>query len=45
MIVIGTLLLICVFFILCGLVSIDKKMEVMIKNQIEEIKVLKNSKK
>lgn len=45
MIIIGIILIILMIFVLGGLVSIDNKLDVMIKNQIEEIKVLKNSKK
>lgn len=44
MIVIGILLTIFVFFILCGIASISTLLEKVIKNQIEIIKVLKNSK-
>lgn len=44
MIAIGIILIILMIFVLGGLVSIDNKLDVMIKNQIEIIKVLKNSK-
>lgn len=44
-ITISVLMLIFVFFILAGLVSISNMLEKMIKHQNEIIKVLKNSKK
>lgn len=42
---IGIILIILMIFGLSGLVSIDKKLDVLIKHQNEMIKVLKNSKK
>ena len=36
-------LVIITFFILCGLASISKLLETVIKNQIEIIRLLKNS--
>lgn len=44
MIVVGIILIILMIFALGGLVSIDNKLDVIIKHQTEEIKVLKNSK-
>ena len=44
MIAIGIILNVLVFFILSGLVSIDKKLEVMINRQDEIIRTIKNSK-
>lgn len=44
MIVIGILILFLLFVIACGIASIDKHLGIIEKNQIELIRVLKNSK-
>ena len=45
MIAIGIILITTTFFMLCGLVSISKTLEVVVKHQNEIIRVLKNLKK
>lgn len=44
MIVIGIILCILTFFILCGICSLDSELKVMIKRQDEIIRLMKNSK-
>lgn len=44
MIVIGIMLIILAFCMLSGLVSISRMLEVAVKNQVEIIRLLKNSK-
>ena len=44
MIAIGIILIVLMVFVLAGVMSIDTKLEAMIKHQNELIRVLKNSK-
>ena len=41
MLVIGIIIALITFFMLCGLISIDNKLEVMIKRYDEIIRILK----
>ena len=41
MIFLGILIMLLIFFCLCGLASISRQLEVAVKNQIEIIKIIK----